>query len=92
MKQLVVISSKAPRFNNANVFTFNEEFEKYKKSRKKDYLRSEACFSWQYSSLLSDLKRAYFIYPLDKEAESFIKDNYNVIEENEINQQYSIYF
>lgn len=85
MKQLIVLSSKTPKFDRANVYTFNEEFEKYKKTCKKDYLRSEACFSWQYSSLLSDLKKAYFIYPLDGETERLIKSKYKVIEENEVN-------
>lgn len=85
MKQLVILSSKPLKFDRANVYTFSEEFEKYKRSCKKDYLRTEACFSWQYSSLLSDLKKAYFVYPLDEEAERLIKSKYKVIEENEIN-------
>lgn len=85
MKQLIVLSSKPLKFDRANVYTFDEEFERYKKSCQKDYLRTEACFSWKFSSLLSDLKRSYFIYPLDEESERLIKNKYKVIEENEIN-------
>lgn len=83
MKQLVVLASKKPVFNRADVYTFKEEFEKYKRSCKKEFLRTEACFSWNFSSLLSDLKKAYFVYPLDVETERLIKANFNVIEENE---------
>ena len=84
MKQLVVlINGKVPKIENATVLTFDEELEKYKKSCKKDFLRTEACFSWYYDSLLKDLKNSVFIYPGNEEVEKWIRKFYKVIEENE---------
>ena len=86
MKQLVVkVSGKVPKIENAKVCTFEEEFEKYKKSCKKSYLWSEACFSWNFDSTLEDLKKSVFIYVSDPKTEAFIRKRYKVIEENEIN-------
>lgn len=84
MKQLVVLTNgKVPKIKNATVLTFDEELEKYKKSCKKDFLRTEACFSWYYDSLLEDLKKSVFIYPENEEVEKWIRKFYKVIEENE---------
>lgn len=87
MKQLIVLlnNSKIPSFNNVNVFTFEEEFEKYKRKCKKSAFRTEACFSWHFDSTLSDLKKSIFVYPLDINTEDQIKKHYKVIEENEVN-------
>lgn len=83
MKQLVVLTNKIPKINNATVLTFDEELEKYKKSCKKDFLRTEACFSWYYDSLLKDLRNSVFIYPENEEVEKWIRKFYKVVEENE---------
>lgn len=83
MKQLVVLTNKIPKINNATVSTFEEEFEKYKRKCKKDFLRTEACFSWYFDSCLKDLKHSVFIYPGNEETELWIKKFYKVIEENE---------
>lgn len=84
MRQLVVLTNgKVPKIENATVLTFDEELERYKKSCKKDFLRTEACFSWYYDSLLKDLKNSVFIYPGNEEVEQWIKKFYKVIEENE---------
>ena len=41
MKQLVVLTNgKVPKIKNATVLTFDEELERYKKSCKKDFLRT----------------------------------------------------
>lgn len=83
MRQLVVLTNgKVPKIENATVLTFDEELERYKKSCKKDFLRTEACFSWYYDSLLKDLKNSVFIYPGNEEVEQWIKKFYKVIEEN----------
>lgn len=83
MKQLVVLTNgNVPKIENATVLTFDEELEKYKKSCKKDFLRTEACFSWYYDSLLKDLKNSVFIYTENEEVEKWIKKFYKVIEEN----------
>lgn len=84
MKQLVVLTNgKVPKIKNATVLTFDEELERYKKSCKKDFLRTEACFSWYYDSYLEDLKNSVFIYPENEEVEKWIRKFYKVIEENE---------
>ncbi len=86
MKRLVVLTGgKVPHFENATVLTFEEEFEKYKKSCKKDYLRTEACFSWNFDSFMRDLKNSVFVYPGNADAENWIKKYYKVIEEYEAN-------
>ena len=85
MKQLIVLINKVPKIQNAIITTFNEEFEKYKRACKKDFLRTEACFSWNFSSTLQDLKKSVFVYPGNKDTEQWIKKFYKVIEENEIN-------
>lgn len=54
-----------------------------RKAVKKDFLRTEACFSWYYDSLLEDLKKSVFIYPENEEVEKWIRKFYKVIEENE---------
>lgn len=92
MRQLVVLTNgKVPKIENATVLTFDEELERYKKSCKKDFLRTEACFSWYYDSLLKDLKNSVFIYPGNEEVEKWIRKFYKVIEENEnINYSSSI--
>lgn len=85
MKQLVILTNKrVPKIENATVLTFEEEFEKYKRGCKKDFLRTEACFSWNFNSLLKDLKNSVFVYPGNEEVEKWIKNFYKVIEENEI--------
>lgn len=85
MKQLIVLINKVPKIQNAIVTTFNEEFEKYKRTCKKDFLRTEACFSWNFNSTLQDLKKSVFVYPGSKDTEQWIKKFYKVIEENETN-------
>lgn len=82
-KQLVVLTNKIPKIQNAIVTTFDEEYEKYKRSCKKDYLRTEACFSWNFDSTLQDLKKSVFIYPGNEDVERWIRKFYKVIEEND---------
>lgn len=84
MKQLVILCNKIPKFKDAEVHTFKEELEKYKRSCRKSYLRTEACFSWKFDSTLEDLKKSIFVYPKSKESYKWIKTYYKVIEENEI--------
>lgn len=84
MKQLIVLTNKVPRIKNAIITSFNEEFEKYKRSCKKDFLRTEACFSWNFNSTLQDLKKSVFVYPDNEDIERWIKQFYKVIEENDI--------
>lgn len=88
MKKLVVLTNgKVPKINNATVLTYDEEFEKYKKSCKKDFQRTEACFSWNYDSLIDQLRKSVFIYPGNDEVEAWIKKFYKVLEESETDYQ-----
>lgn len=85
MKQLIVFlnGKKVPKFNNAVINTFEEEYNKYKLRNKKNWLTEEG-FSLDFDSTLEDLKKSIFVYPNNIESEKWIKKYYKVIEENNI--------
>lgn len=85
MKQLVVLTNKIPKIQNAIVTTFDDEFEKYKSKCKKRQWRTIEGFSLEYDTCLSDLRKCVFIYPGNDEVESWIRKFYKVLETNEIN-------
>lgn len=73
---------KPPKFENADVYTYKEMLEKYKRNCRKKMWATEEGFSLDFDSYDSDLKQSVYVYPKDKETEEWIKKFYNVIEEN----------
>ena len=83
MKTLIIYNKNKyiPKFNNAVVSTFEEEFEAYKRKCKKSYWRTLECFSLEYDSCLSELKYSIWVRPGNEEVYNYIKKFYKVLEE-----------
>lgn len=86
MTQLIVYNKgkKIPKFENAVVTTFDEEFEKYKQTCKKKQWRTMEGFSLNFDTCLCDLKYCIFVYPGSEEVKQWICKFCKVLEINEV--------
>ena len=82
--KLVIKSRTKPKLYNAEVLTFEEEFQHFcsvMKRAKSNWITKEG-FQLMYDSYWDDLKDAYYVYPVNKEAEDEIIKKFKVIEIN----------
>lgn len=74
-------NNKNPKFGNAIVTTFEEEYEKYKVKCTKKQWRSPEGFSLEFDSLLQDLRECVFVRPISDEEEAIIRKQFKILEE-----------
>jgi hypothetical protein len=84
--KLLVLHRCKPKIQNAEVLTFEEEFQHYLDMCRRDKKRSKWAtkegFQLEYESCWEDLQHAFYVYPYDKEVETDINKNFKVIEVN----------
>ncbi len=84
--KLIVKHRCKPKIYNAEVLTFEEEFQHYldmcMKNKKLHKWMVKEGFQLEYDSFWEDLKSAYYVYPFNKEAEDEIMKKFKVIEVN----------
>lgn len=84
--KLVIKSRTKPKLYNAEVLTYEEEFQHFcsvvRRSKNKTLWETKESFQLMYDSCWDDLKDAYYVYPLNKEIEDEIKKKFKVIEIN----------
>lgn len=83
--KLLVISRWKPKIANAVVLTYEEELERYKtacRKHKRTKWATPEGFQLEYDSCWDDLKRAFYVYPGNKETEDDIISKLKVIEVN----------
>lgn len=66
------------------MYTFEEEFNRYKRFCNKQYLATKECFSLMYDSLLEDLTQCVFVYTNDENTIKHLHKFYKVIEKNTV--------
>ena len=70
---------KMPNFGNYS--TFQEEFEKYARKRKKKAWATPEGFSLEFDTTLQDLKDSVFVRPISDEEEITIRKRFKILEE-----------
>jgi hypothetical protein len=84
--KLVIKHRSKPKIHNAEVLTFEEEFQHYcnmcMRTKKFQKWATPAGFQLEYDSDWKDLQAAYYVYPGNQEAEDEIKKKFKVIEVN----------
>lgn len=80
---LVIKNNKITKIKGADIFTYSEEYNKYKRTciGKKAKWATEEGFSLDFNTTLDILKKCIFVYPFNKETEIWIKKHYTIIEE-----------
>lgn len=78
--KLVILASSKPKIKNAEVLSFDEEFQHYLSMCKKSHWKTIPGFLLEYNSSLKDLQRAYYVYA-DDETNKLIKKKFKILEE-----------
>lgn len=76
--EAVILPSK--RSKHIDGLAFKEKYRIWRNSLRSNKLNTPEIFSLQYNSLLSDLKRSIFVQYNTEEELQYLKNNFNVIE------------
>ena len=86
MLVLAVKTNKMPKLKNVVILSYDELFEKYKTHCKKPYWRTKEGFylEWLNCNTINEMKQCIFIYPDNDEIANYIRQHYNVLDENNL--------
>lgn len=87
----LVIQGKLNKVSNGVVYTFEEEFNRYRRHCKKKCWATPEGFSLMYDSTLADLKKSVFVYTDNKNTYKHLIKFYKVIEQNKVSSDLNEY-
>lgn len=87
----LVIQGKLGKVKDGIVYTFEEEFNRYRRHCKKKCWATPEGFSLMYDSTLSDLKKSVFVYTDNEDTYKHLKQFYKVIEQNKVSSDVNEY-
>lgn len=87
----LVIQGKLGKVNDGVVYTFEEEFNRYRRHCKKKCWATPEGFSLMYDSTLADLKKSVFVYTDNEDTYKHLKQFYKVIEQNKVSSDVNEY-